>query len=168
MGWGSSLSRGGNGCFVYWCKGLDFGYLYLLFFISLLLIVFYIFLWFYVHSFVLHFILSLSSIVLSNVLNVSRIWAQWLTAVLFSLALTILKHAAYSIMLKLSIWTSFCAHWEYSLTKTSETKIQWPKIFAWSQLNRQKQQASVAQGIRPMTVKRRAGVQAWVGAEIDA
>ena len=42
------------------------------------------------------------------------------------------------------------------------------KVCVCSQLNRQKQQASVAQNIRPMTVKQWAWVQARVGAEMDA
>ena len=64
MGMGSSPSRCGKGCLVYCGEHLGFGYLFLLFFISFLLIVFYTFLSIYIHSIVLHFILSLSSIYL--------------------------------------------------------------------------------------------------------
>ena len=54
------------------------------------------------------------------------------------------------------------------LKKTSETKMQRPKICICSVLIRQTQQATVAHGIRAMTVKRWAWVQARVGAEMDA
>ena len=149
-------------------KDLEFRYLFLLFFFYFLLIVFYFFI-FVLYSLIRSAFHSLPFIYLYiNInLNVSRTCAQWLTGLLSSHALTILKNAAYSAKLKLLICTCFCAHYEWSLSKTSETKNQWPKIFA-CQLNIQKQQASVAQKIILMTEKRWASVQARGGVEKDA
>ena len=167
MGNGSIPSRSGSGCLVYLLKNWDFDIFFFcslsisfeLFFISSFRSIF-------THSFCISF--SPFHLSININLNVSRTCAQWLTALLSSHASTILKHAAYSAKLKLLICTCFCAHYEWSLSKTSETISQWPKTCSCSQLNRQKQQSSVAKGIRTMTLNRWAWVEAQVGEKMDA
>ena len=72
------------------------------------------------------------------------------------------------IMPKCLICKCFFAHYAYGLAKTSETKSHRPIFFECIQFNRQQKQESVAQWIRPVAVKRGAGVRSRAVEEKDA
>ena len=74
---------------------------------------------------------------LSNILNVSRTWTQWLTTLLSSHVLTILKHAAYTTMLRCLICKCFFCSLSIRFSKNKRDKKPSTNIFrlcrTWTQ-----------------------------------
>ena len=104
---------------------------------------------------------------ISNILNVSRTWTQWLTTLLSSRVLAILKYAAYKTMLKCLICKSFSLIKHTALQKQARQKAMDQYLYV-ATTDRQQQQASVAQWIGPVTLKRGAWVRSRVVEEKDA
>ena len=104
---------------------------------------------------------------ISNNLNVSRTWTQWLTTLLSSRVLAILKYAAYKTMLKCLICKSFSLIKHTALQKQARQKAMDQYLYV-ATTDRQQQQASVAQWIGPVTLKRGAWVRSRVVEEKDA
>ena len=103
----------------------------------------------------------------SNILKVSRTWTQCLAALLCWHVLAILKNAAHTIMPKSLLCKCFFRSLIIRLSKNKRNE-NIDKNFAYvASTDWQQQQASVAQGIILVAVKRETWVQAQVGAEKD-